>query len=257
MQEVHSLETSGLPNQQATSPLLVVDLDGTLIKTDSLAEAFFELVRQNPLYLFVLPFWLLRGKAFLKRQISQRVILDVSLLPYHHELLDYLKLQHAQGRQLVLATATDERIARQVADHLQIFERVLASNGTINLSGQNKRNCLVNKFAEKNFDYAGNSRRDLAVWSSARKAILVNPTRSLSRRAARVTEIEQVFSKRKGRIGLYLQALRLHQWLKNLLVFVPLVMAHRFFEMDLLGKTFLAFWPLDCVPPASILSTIF
>jgi 4-hydroxybenzoate polyprenyltransferase len=241
MQEVRSFETSGLANQQAASPPLVVDLDGTLIKTDSLAESFFALIRQNPLYFFLLPFWLLRGKAFLKRQISQRVTLDVSLLPYRYELLDYLNLQRAQGRQLVLATATDERIAKQVADYLQIFERVLASNGTVNLSGQNKQNCLVTEFGEKYFDYAGNSRRDLAVWSSARKAILVNPTRSLSRRAAEVTQIEQVFSRRKGRLRLYLQALRLYQWLKNLLVFVPLVMAHRFFEIDLLGKTFLAF----------------
>jgi len=240
-QEVHSLGASGLPNQQAISPPLVVDLDGTLIKTDSLAESFFGLMRQNPLYLFLLPFWLFKGKAFLKRQISQRVILDASLLPYHHELLDYLKLQRAQGRLLVLATASDERIAKQVADYLQIFDRVLASNGPINLSGQNKQSCLVAEFGEKYFDYVGNSRRDLAVWSSARKAILVNPRMGLSRRAASVTEIEQVFRNPKRKLRLYLQALRLHQWLKNLLVFVPLAMAHRFFEMDLLGRTFLAF----------------
>jgi 4-hydroxybenzoate polyprenyltransferase/phosphoserine phosphatase len=241
MQEVRSFGISGLPNQQATSLPLVVDLDGTLIKTDSLAESFLALMRQNPLYLFLLPFWLLRGRAFLKRQISQRVTLDVSLLPYHHELLDHLKLEHARGRQLVLATGTDERIAKQVASYLQIFDRVLASDGAINLSGQNKRTRLVAEFGEKYFDYAGNSRRDLAVWSSCRKAILVNPTKSLSRAAAGVTEIEQVFPSRKRRLRLYLQALRLHQWLKNLLVFVPLVMAHRFFELDLLGRTFLAF----------------
>jgi len=241
MQEVRSFETSRLANQQAISPPLVVDLDGTLIKTDSLAESFFALMRQNPLYLFLLPFWLLRGRAFLKRKISQRVVLDVSLLPYQDELLNYLKLQHAQGRQLVLATGTDERIAQKVADYLQIFDRVLASNGTINLSGRYKQSRLVADFGERHFDYAGNSRRDLAVWSSARKAILVNPTRSLSRTTARLSEIEQVFHSRKGRLRLYLQALRLQQWLKNLLVFVPLVMVHRFLELDLLGKTFLAF----------------
>jgi 4-hydroxybenzoate polyprenyltransferase/phosphoserine phosphatase len=241
MQEVRSIETSGLPNQRVTSLPLVVDLDGTLIKTDLLVESFLALIKQNPLYLFLLPFWLLRGKAFLKQQISQRVILDVSLLPYHRELLDHLKRQHAQGRPLVLATGTDERIAQQVADDLQIFDRVLASNGTVNLSGHYKQACLVAEFGEKCFDYAGNSRRDLAVWSSARKAILVNPTRSLSQTAARITEIEHVFRNPKRKLRLYLQALRLHQWLKNLLVFVPLVMAHRFLEFDLLGKTFLAF----------------
>jgi 4-hydroxybenzoate polyprenyltransferase len=241
MQGGRSLETSGLANQQITSPPLVVDLDETLIKTDLLAESFFALMRQNPLYLFLFPFWLLMGRAFLKRQISQRVTLDVSLLPYHHELLDHLKLQHAQGRQLTLATGTDERLAKQVADYLQIFDRALASDGTINLSGRYKQSCLVAEFGERHFDYAGNSRRDLAVWSSARKAILVNPTRSLSRAVARLTEIEQVFPRPKGRRSPYLQALRLQQWLKNLLVFVPLAMAHRFLEINLLGKTFLAF----------------
>lgn len=241
MQEVRSFEISGLPNQRVTSIPLVADLDGTLIKTDLFAESFLALMRQNPFYLFLFPFWLLKGKAYLKQQISRRASLDVSLLPYHQELLDHLKLEHAHGRQLVLATGTDERIAKQVADYLQIFGRVFASDGAINLSGQNKQTCLVAEFGEKYFDYAGNSRRDLAVWSSARKAILVNPTRSLSRAAAGVTEIEQIFRSPKKRLTLYLQAIRLHQWLKNLLVFVPLVMAHRFFELDLLGKTFLAF----------------
>ncbi len=241
MQGVHSFETSRSVNQQMTSFPLVVDLDGTLIKTDLLVESFFALIKQNLLYLFLLPFWLLRGRAFAKRQISQHVILDVSLLPYHRELLDHLKVQRAQGRRLVLATGTDERIAQQVADYLQIFDKILASNGIINLSGQYKQRRLVTEFGEKCFDYAGNSRRDLAVWSSARKAILVNPSRSLSRTAAGLTEIEQVFHSRKGRLRPYLQALRLYQWLKNLLVFVPLVMAHRFLESDSLGKTLLAF----------------
>ena len=104
-----------------------------------------------------------------------------------------------------------------------------------------KRDRLVAEFGEKGFDYAGNDRRDLAVWSSARKAIIVNSSRRLSRRAARVAEIERVLKGRERWLKPYVQALRLHQWLKNLLVFVPLVMAHRFFEPDLLVKAFLAF----------------
>ena len=119
-----------------TSFPLVVDLDETLVKTDLLVESFLTLIKQNPLYIFVCFFWLLKGRAFLKRQISQRVILDVGVLPYNHELLDYLKVQRALGRRLVLATASDERIARQVADYLQLFDKVLASNGTVNLSGE-------------------------------------------------------------------------------------------------------------------------
>jgi len=243
MEEIHSHHhhhndrSSGEP----TSFPLVVDLDGTLVKTDLLIESLFSLIRRNFLYLFVLPFWLLRGKAYLKRQISERVTLDVSVLPFHRELLNHLKGQFAIGRRLVLATATDERIARQVASHLQLFERVLGSNGTINLLGRCKRDRLVTEFGEKGFDYAGNDRRDLAVWSSARRAILGGSSRRLSQRAGLIAEVEGVFHGRRRGIKSWIQALRLHQWLKNLLVFIPLVMAHRFRELDLLAKTFIGF----------------
>jgi len=124
----------GSSYQPATSFPLVVDLDETLVKTDLLAESFFTLIKQNPLYIFVLPFWLFKGRAFLKHQISQRVTLDVGVLPYNYELLDYLKVQRALGRRLVLATASDEQIAGQVADYLQLFDKILGSNGTLNLS---------------------------------------------------------------------------------------------------------------------------
>ena len=220
---------------------LVVDLDGTLVKTDLLIESFFILLKQNPLYILVIPFWLLKGRAFLKQQISERVNLDVTVLPYNEELLDHLKVQRAQGRRLVLATGSDERIAKQVADHLQLFDTVLASDGITNLSGRSKRDRLVSEFGIKSFDYAGNGPRDLAVWSSARKAIIVNSKRSLYRTVAQVAEVDGVLASPAKGLKSYLRALRLHQWLKNLLVFVPLVMAHRFYELDLLAKAFLAF----------------
>ena len=240
MEEIHSHNKDRSSDEPTPFPL-VVDLDGTLVKTDLLVESLFSLIRRNFLYLFILPFWLLRGKAYLKRQISERVTLDVSLLPFHRELLNHLKGQFAIGRRLVLATATDERIARQVASHLQLFERVLGSDGTINLSGRCKRDRLVTEFGEKGFDYAGNDRRDLAVWSSARRAIIVGSSRRLSRRAGLIAEIEGVFNGRGRWLKSWIQALRFHQWLKNLLVFIPLVMAHRFRELDLLEKTFIGF----------------
>ncbi len=241
MEEIHSPEKNQSPGQPGTSPPLVVDLDGTLVKTDLLIESLFALIKQNPLYIFVIPFWLLKGRAYLKRKITHRVTLDVRVLPYNRELLDHLMAEHARGRPLVLATGNDERIAHQVADHLQLFDRVLASNGNLNLSHRHKRERLVKVFGEKGFDYAGNERHDLEVWASARKAIIVNSSQSLSRRAARVAEIEQIFDGRERWIKPYIEALRLQQWLKNLLVFVPLVMAHRYNEFDLLGRTFLAF----------------
>ena len=232
--------------EHAADPLdidtpLVVDLDGTLVRTDLLVESFLALIKQNPLYIFAVLFWSLKGKAHLKRQISQRVNLDVSVLPYHQELLGHLREQRNQGRRIVLATGTDERIARQVADHLNVFDEVFGSDGTTNLSGRHKRDRLVEKFGEKKFDYAGDSRGDIPVWSSARKAVLVNVPGNLLDPITRIAEVEQVFQAQKKGIKPYIEALRLHQWVKNFLVFIPLVMTHRFFEPALIAKTLIAF----------------
>jgi 4-hydroxybenzoate polyprenyltransferase len=220
---------------------LAVDLDGTLVKTDLLAESFFVLIRRNPLYAVAVLFWLLGGRAYLKKQIGRRVTLDAATLPYHYELLDFLKDQRMQGRRLILASGCDEKLVRQVADYLGIFDGVLATDRGGNLTGRRKRDLLVTEFGERMFDYAGDSRRDLPVWSSARKAIVVHATRSLSRRVARVCEVERVLESRAEWVSTYGRALRLHQWLKNLLVFVPLVVTHRSPDVDLLFRTCVAF----------------
>jgi 4-hydroxybenzoate polyprenyltransferase/phosphoserine phosphatase len=220
---------------------LVVDLDGTLARTDLLVESFVALIKQNPVYILATLFWFLRGKAYLKRQISQRVNLDISVLPYHQELIDHLREQRARGRQIVLATGTDEQIARQVADHLGLFDKVLGSDGTTNLSGRDKRDRLLEEFGEKKFDYAGNDRKDFPIWSSARKGILVNVPEHVLGMATRIVEVERVFHFREKGIKPYVEALRLHQWLKNILVFVPLVTAHRFVEPALIAKNLIAF----------------
>lgn len=233
-------------DQPITSPVLVVDLDATLLKTNLLLECLLALLREKPQYVFVLPLWLLRGKAHLKQQIARRVLLDLRVLPYRNEFLHYLETQRAEGRSLVLATANDEQIARQVADHLKLFDSILASDGTTDLSGESRRDRLVAQFGEKGFDYAGNDRHDAVVWASARKVILVGSNPQVSSGAARVAQVERVFEdQRKGPVP-YLEALRPRHWLKNLLVFVPLVAAHRVHEIGLLGKALLAFLAFGC-----------
>jgi len=239
-------ESATLSAPACLLPPLVVDLDGTLVKSDLLLESLFSLLRQAPLSLFALPFWLLKGRAHLKREIAGRVRLNVTLLPYRADLLEHLRAEHENGRSIVLATASDEQLARQVSDHLRLFDSVLASDGITNLSGKCKRERLVRQFGEKGFDYAANERRDLAVWSSARKAILVNPSQPLARAVARTTQVESVFEDGRASLGEALTALRPEQWVKNLLVFVPVFAAHRFFEPALLGKTLLAFMAFCC-----------
>ena len=235
-----------LPFPTSLLPPLVVDLDGTLIRTDLLLETICKLMKQNPLALFALPVWLLKGRAYLKRKIAQRVELDPALLPYRTGLVDYLRAEHEKGRSIILATASDELLAKGIADHLKMFDLVLASDGVTNLSGQSKQTRLVGQFGKKGFDYVGNESRDLAVWSSAKKAIVVNPNQRLLRAVAKVAEPEARFEDLGPSLGEYWSALRPQQWMKNILVFVPLFAAHLFTEPILVAGTLIVFLAFCC-----------
>jgi 4-hydroxybenzoate polyprenyltransferase len=205
-------------------------------------ESVFALLKRNILFIFLLPFWLFKGKANLKHEIATRVDIEADLLPYHGEFLDYLKTEHTQGRRLVLATASNQKFAEAIALHLDIFETVIASNEEENLSGQRKLERLNTLFGNDGFDYAANAMVDLPLWRDADSVILVNPERGVQQAVAQQGEVTRVFDDRGSNpFKPYLKALRLHQWLKNLLIFIPLLMAHRFGEPLLIGQAFLAF----------------
>jgi len=225
---------------------LVVDLDGTLARTDLLIESLVQLLRQHPFSILALPLWLSKGRAFLKQEIARRTSLDVTTLPYRTDLIEYLREEKGKGRSLLLATATDQHLARQVADHVKLFDSVLASDGTSNLSGQRKRQLLVDQFGMCGFDYVADGNHDAPVWAAARRAIAINPTsrirRALSENARDHTILEYP---KTGWLG-YFKALRPFQWMKNLLLFVPLFAAHRIFEGKLWAKDGLAFLAFAC-----------
>ena len=220
----------------------MVDLDGTLIRTDILVESTFALLKQNILFVFLLPIWLFRGKAHLKHEIAARVNIDAEQLPYQEEFLHFLKCEHGSGRRLVLATASNEKYAEAISRNLCIFEEVLSSNATVNLSGRRKLARLRESFGDQGFDYAANAKVDLPVWRAAHSALLVNPERGVRKAAERQGEVAHIFDDRKDNtLKIYLKAMRLHQWLKNLLIFIPLLMAHRLNEPVLLGQALLGF----------------
>jgi 4-hydroxybenzoate polyprenyltransferase len=230
-------------SDESTSPPipLAIDLDGTLIKTDSLIESLLLLFKRNPLIVFCLLAWLPKGIAHLKRQVASRVKLDVSSLPYHMGLLAFLRDAHHENRSLVLATGADEHIARQIADYLQIFDRIMASDGRTNLSGVAKRDRLVAEFGTAGFDYVGNSEKDLLAWQAARRAMVVGSPKGIDKARARLANVDQVFEVDAAGWQVWLRPLRLYQWLKNTLVFVPLLAAHRFHDIGLLVSACVAF----------------
>ena len=206
---------------------LCIDLDGTLIHTDMLHESAFGLLKAAPLSVVQLPWVLLsKGKAALKQWIAKQVEFDASVLPYNHDMVQWLRDQHALGRRLILCTASDRSIAEAIAKHLDFFDEVMASDGSVNLEGRHKAKALVDKFGEKGFDYAGNSIPDLEVWKHARKAIVVNVSPRLVQDVTAMTDVEAVFEGFPSKFTVWAKALRLHQWLKNGLLFVPLLAAH-------------------------------
>ena len=219
---------------------LCIDLDGTLIRSDLLAESALALLGRNPFYLFLFPLWLLRGRAHLKRRIAERVTLDAASLPYDARLLDWLRSQ-AGARQRVLCTASDQKFAEAVAAHAGCFDTALGSDGTRNLSGRHKAETLCSLYGEKGFDYAGNARVDLKVWEHARHAIVVNAGGGLVRSVQRRYEVEQVFPSERQPLRAWLKELRLYQWLKNALVFLPLLASHKVFDTAALAESALAF----------------
>jgi apolipoprotein N-acyltransferase len=167
---------------------LVVDLDGTLIRTDLLWEHLARLLRRNPLQFFQILFWWTRGRAFLKKQLVRRVTIDPATLPYHEKFLAFLRGQESAGRRLVLATASDLQMALPVANYVGLFDEVLGSDGKTNLRGENKLKTLTEKFGARGFDYAGNSSADYAVWRGAREAIVVNANQAVLKQAAQCTK---------------------------------------------------------------------
>jgi 4-hydroxybenzoate polyprenyltransferase/phosphoserine phosphatase len=231
-----------MPNhpEKSLDPLCV-DLDGTLIRSDLLLESLLLLLKRNALYLLRVPFWLLAGRARLKDEIARRVELDASSLPFNEEFLEYLRRERSRGRTLVLATASNVRLAERVAEHLGIFDQVLASDGTVNRKGANKLSSIQALLKDAPFAYAGNSKADLPIWRHAREAVLVNPEADVAEKTMELTRVAHSFSdERPGPLD-YLRMIRIHQWLKNLLLFVPLGLSHKVTDPVLLGQALLAF----------------
>jgi 4-hydroxybenzoate polyprenyltransferase/phosphoserine phosphatase len=209
----------------STAPLCV-DLDGTLVKSDTLVDSTLALARQHPALLLHLPAWLMQGKAALKQHITTSVELDIVHLPYNRELLQYIEQQHASGRPIYLATAADRQLAQRIADHLGLFAGVLASDGSTNLAGANKLAAFRERFGD-NFCYIGNASPDLPLLCACVEPMVANPTRGLTSglRSANIT-LHRTFTETTATPKAWLKAIRLHQWAKNVLLFLPLLLAH-------------------------------
>lgn len=222
-------------------PPLVVDLDGTLLRSDLLLESALVFLRDQP-HRFFAPFhWLMRGKASLKYELAQATEIDVSILPYNKAVIEFIADERGRGRRVMLATASYHHLADQIAGHLALFDEVIATDIRRNLSANAKRDVLVQMFGKHGFDYVGNSQDDLPVWAAARQGFIVNASPPIERQARKIGNIAGVLRSEKPELLDWVKAIRLHQWVKNFLIFVPLLAAHRYTEPSLVLDALFAF----------------
>lgn len=218
-----------MPDTAPTSKAqpLCVDLDGTLLATDTLCEALLKLLQTQPFRVLVILFWLVRGRAAFKRRLFHHVALDPAILPIHADVVAFLRQQKEDGRTLILATGTDALAARPIAEHFGFFDQVIASEGQANLTGREKLRAIRQAIGEGcEFDYMGNSSADLPLWEASRNAYLVEPSKLVQRRAQAICTPAKIFGRSFRPFRDLLGAMRLNQWAKNLLLIVPMAAGH-------------------------------
>ena len=226
---------------QAVRPL-VVDLDGTLLKTDLLVESFLHLLARDPVAAMHALTQVRHGKAALKAALAQAAVLDMATMPTNPAVLALIAERRAAGSQVVLASASDETYVRAVAEHISGFDAVMGSADGHNLSGTNKAAALVAAFGAGGFDYVGNAGADLPIWETAHTAYLAGGSGALAKRLKAGHAEAHVLPHKGGLARSYLKAMRPHQWLKNLLVFAPAAAGHALFaNIGVLLVAFFAF----------------
>jgi len=229
---------------------LVVDLDGTLTPTDTLIESLIQLIKRKPLSLLKLPFWIFKGRAAFKDKVASSTALSLENYPFREILLEYLRGEKEKGRRLILATATHKSIAESISMRLGIFDKVLASDERLNLKGKVKLQAIQDEVGTE-FVYAGDSRADIPIWLAARAAILVGVSPSVGRVIKQKIPVEFEIEKDPFRFSTWLRALRVHQWSKNLLLFVPLLTAFSFIDVVKLTTIVIAFFAFSLIASAT------
>lgn len=223
---------------------LAVDLDGTLILGDTFFESILAYLGSNPLGAFALAGWFTKGRAFAKAKLAGYAP-KADEIPYDQRLLAWLRQERARGRRLALATATDRKIADDIAAYIGVFDDVFASDGVTNLKSARKAEALSAAYPE-GFVYAGNEIADLKVWEKAKGAVVVNADVTLQYRAAALTTVERVLPDERDARKALEKALRPRQWVKNILVFIPLIAAQGWADLQGWQNALMAFVALCC-----------
>lgn len=250
--KMHVTDTSFNPVQNNAVIALVIDLDGTLVATDTLWESLLCLIHQQPLVMLLIPFWSFKGRAGFKQQIVKRVELDVSKLPFRPEIIELINSAHLEGRSVILATASHKNVAENVAKHLGIFDKVIASTGQLNVKGTEKLDAIRELLGDQPFEYVGDSSADLPIWKAADVATVVMPTPKLWNSLECVKNRKAIGQREEPiKSSAIIRTIRIHQWAKNLLLFVPLVLAHKINDGEAILFALIAFFAFSLCASAT------
>ena len=227
--------------------VLCVDCDGTLIRSDLLQESLWRFVKSRLFGVFQVLWWLLKGRARLKYELAGRVSLPYETLALNRQVVNFIEMARASGRKVLLVTAASQVQAEQLARHLGFFDGVYGSDSTTNLKAEQKAALLTKLFGRGGFAYAGDSRADLPVWAAAGAAIVVTGSqRLLAKARSEYDNVVLILTELRGPQR-WIKLTRIHQWAKNLILFVPVVTAHRMFDVPVLRQSLLAFFSFGLI----------
>lgn len=238
--------------------VIVVDLDGTLISTDTLYEQIVRLLFRKSWKIPGAISALFKGKAAFKSYNADAIPLEASSFSYQGDLVEFLRSSKESGAHIVLCTAADVSIAEATSKHhVGLFDTVIATENGINMKGVTKAAVLKERFPD-GFVYAGDSSADLAVWKEADEIILVGADKKTTRRAKGigkpvVGEYRHMPEYAGNRFRTWAKALRVHHWAKNILIFFPLLLAHSWSDAEVVARTLLGFLLLLAVTSSSYL----
>ena len=225
---------------------LFVDLDGTLIKSDLLFECLVPIIKNYFYALFLAPFWLLKGKAYLKDKFSDLVSINPEILPYNNNVLEYIRKEKENGSKIILATASNIKLAKSISDYLGIFDDVIASSKEENLKGKNKLNkiklYIKNNNINKEFSYIGDSEADVKIFNETNIPIVVGNKNVFNKIKSKNDKTTFVDGENDFSLKKFFKMIRTYQWVKNFLIFLPLILAHKFLDVNLLLKALVAFF---------------
>ncbi len=248
------------PEATPESLTLCVDLDGTLVRSDLFQENLLAAIKREPWILLLLPIWLLRGKAHLKSQLARRAAIDASVLPYNDEVLALINRARASGRAVWLVTGSHQVHAQRVQAHLRLFDAILATDERTNLTGARKAERLNEQLGAGRYEYVANGSVDLPIWRSAAAAVTVDAAPAVVSAVEALGKPHRHISVDRGRNALrrWLKAIRIHQWAKNALLFVPLITAHQVLDPRALGTALAAFIAMGlCASATYIINDLF